>query len=742
MENSYLVIDTEGKDFITEIAIIKKGELIYEKFLESDEDLKEIYEIINNQTLIAHFAIHDKEILERSFQKINLKFEAKFICTYELAKSILDIEKYSLEILSIHLNLKVNNKFFNSDLAHRASYDAIFTYKLYNKLLDIQSTLNKAKKVNPFSSSKVDNPFQYHFDFTKIYQREFNYLLSILDEIKQDKNHQTKSVVILGEAGSGKTHLMMRFVKYSSKTNRFLFIRHPNDSESIIFHIYSRILESFVQKIDNSKYSQLEYLLAKSFSKIIIENMPQKPTQIQMKILDLLKQNHLNIYEIISANQKNIVTIMKLMLQWWEKNYSANEIAVNILKALVKYAQYKDPVRKKIIINYLSANHLEEEELEKVGLDSWKSISREEFSLEAISLFGKLSIFDEPMILCFDQLESLINDEVLLRKFGESLKEIITHTPNSLIILNLFPNKWEYFLDFFDSSIIDRIGNDIISLPKISKTEIKNLLREKAMFYGINLDYIFQTKHYDKIIKYPSIRTNINYANHYYKHIIHKIPIPKISTNTLEDKFIQLLQRVEKLEKMLKITKPKKELDNSIDEYLEKIYKQKYKEYQELSIIDDKDEKGKLKTILLTIKDLYSIEIDFFKLRRVLPEHIIVKKDNLSYAIGFLNLNGVSFSSRIKNYTNLMLSYPNIYFRIFRDDRENRLSKTLRELITKFNQKGKFIFLKQDEKVIFETLYQVVEDYNNKDTNYNINELMESFIIKFSNFWLSKFLTK
>ena len=588
----------------------------------------------------------------------------------------------------------------------------------------------------------MDNPFQNHFDFTKLYKNEFEYLLSILDEIKNDKNHQTKSTIILGEAGSGKTHLMMRFVKSTSQTNRFLFIRHPNDSESVIFHIYSRILESFVKKIDNSKYSQLEYLLAKSFSKIIIQNFQNNPNQTQKKVIDILKENHLNIYTKIGTTQRNWQVITKFMVEWWEKTYSNNEISINLLKGLIKFVQYKDKYKKEIIVKYLSGYELENEEIEKVGLENWNKISREEFSLEAISLFGKLSIFDEPMILCFDQLESLINDDILFRKFGEALKEIITHTPNSLVVLNLFPDKWEYFLDFFDTSITDRIGNEVISLPKITKNEMKTILKEKAKFYNINLDYIFTNQHYEQITKYPSIRTNINYANHYFRHIIHKTPLPKVTSNSLEEKFIQLLERVEKLENMLKIQTPKIEKNNSIDEYLTKLYNQKQKEYQELSIIDDKDEKGKLKTILLTLQEIYPIEIDFFKIKRVLPEHLIVKKDSLSYAIGFLNLNGVMFSSRIKNWTNLMLNNNEIYFRIFRDERENKLSKTLNDLIVKFNQKGKFIFLNQENKVIFEVLYQIIEDYRNKDINFELKELIENFISKYSDFWLSKFLAK
>ena len=246
----YLVIDTEGGDFVDEIAIIdKKGELIYEKFFKEKDEIKECFELLQNKNLVAHSAKHDKEILEKSFKEVGLDFKANFICTFEMAKELIQIESYSLKNLSWYFDLKYNNKFFNEDLAHRASYDAIFTYKLYNKLLEIDDTKEWAKKYNPFSSSKVDNPFQDHFDYKEIYKNEFNYLTSILDEVKQDKNHQTKSVVVLGEAGSGKTHFMMRFLKNSSNTNRFLFIRQPNDEDSVIFHIYLRILESFAKKI-------------------------------------------------------------------------------------------------------------------------------------------------------------------------------------------------------------------------------------------------------------------------------------------------------------------------------------------------------------------------------------------------------------------------------------------------------------------------------------------------------------
>jgi len=251
----------------------------------------------------------------------------------------------------------------------------------------------------------------------------------------------------------------MRFVKNVSKTNRFLFIRQPNNPNAVLFHIYARTLESFKEKIDHSKYSQLEYLLAKSFSKIIINDIQNnKITQVKSKIRDILSQNHLSIYEQFgkdSSKQKanNWKVLTKMMLKWLKSENASDLISENILKALLKYTYYKDESKREIILRYLGGNEIDAQELASVDLAPWDNHhTKEEFALQAISLFGKLSIFDEPMILCFDQLESMTYNDILLRNFGEALKEIVTHTPNSLIILNLFRPFSYYFQNFFDNS--------------------------------------------------------------------------------------------------------------------------------------------------------------------------------------------------------------------------------------------------------------------------------------------------
>ncbi|MFK5977074.1 MAG: hypothetical protein QM493_11275 [Sulfurovum sp.] len=598
---------------------------------------------------------------------------------------------------------------------------------------------------NPFSSSKVDDPFQEHFDDLSLYRDEFKNLLGIVKEIKNDTNAQTKTALVIGEAGNGKTHLMMRFLRSVSKTNRFLFVGKPNNKDSILFHTYTKILESFIQKIDESPYSQLEYLLAKSFSAIIIEFSKNS------KVIETLKKNHLNIYENFGGEgtdrrRNNWKILERNMLKWHRDNYGSDPISINILKALIKYTYYKDENKKDIVISYLSGRELDIEVLNSVDLEAWSSINLEEFSLKAISLFGKLSIFDEPLIISFDQLEAMSSDEDLLLSFGESVKELITVTPNSLVILNLFPNRWIEYEALFDGSFIDLVGKNRIMLETPNSRELKNMLQRRALASDIDLDILFEDRTiYKDILKQNSIRRVLNRASDYYKLYTQNIPLPKEIIVSLEDKVEALIKRIAYLEAREGIEHSPIEIKTefNIERYINKIHSQKLKEYDKKSIIDDKQDIDKLKYILNSLNEIYPIEINAFKSKRVLPEHIIIKTEKFSYVVGFLHLEGRLFVSRIKNFNELLEQHPEYYFRLFRDRRESIIKgKTSKDEQDRLNNSpnGKFMIMLQDDRVIYETIYQLIIDLQNRDIELPLKELMESIFALYKDFWLCKLL--
>jgi len=427
------------------------------------------------------------------------------------------------------------------------------------------------KKHNPFSHNRVDTPFQTHIDFKDVYIDEFNRLQSVIEDIQRDElNHQSKGAVVIGEPGMGKTHLMMRLAKERLTSNRLLFIRQPNNLNSVLYHIYSRVLESFVEKVPGSEYSQLEHLLAKSFARII-RQMSQasrssggilasiKPANKDKQILQIVSEHPLNLYQELGNDGSNKKReywqrIENMVTAWWKKNYSEGGQSTAFIQGIIKYCSYSDPNRRKLVGKWLSANELEAEELKSIGLKNWHDdISQEAFSLQAMSVFGKLSILDEPLILIFDQLEALGEgyNEDLLRSFGEAIKEIFTHVPNSLIILNLFPQRWEHFQMVFDGAVLDRVSQDKIVLTLPESGKLTEILALNAQSQGIDIDQFFTSEELADILSQKTIRNVLVRASDHYKHRVHGIYLPKRSTQKAASSEAIIAQQLQALEEKI-----------------------------------------------------------------------------------------------------------------------------------------------------------------------------------------------
>ncbi|GEM_PF-3044180 len=90
-------------------------------------------------------------------------------------------------------------------------------------VIDSQGKLIYEAFTEDHPNNRVDTPFQDHIDLQAVYHSEYEILKSIINDIKCDPNQQSKGAVVIGEAGAGKTHLMMRLAKERLKTNRLLF---------------------------------------------------------------------------------------------------------------------------------------------------------------------------------------------------------------------------------------------------------------------------------------------------------------------------------------------------------------------------------------------------------------------------------------------------------------------------------------------------------------------------------------
>lgn len=855
--NNFLVLDTEGKDILSELVLIDhRGELVYEGFVKNHpsndgirlncktlpEILQDFLKVSTGKIIICHFAEHDVKILHNSFKHAKITWQQRKIeCTWLMTKAQFpNLQSYALDYLSKYFNLTVQNKRFNARQAHRARYDALFTYQLYCKLtesqtmaantedkvtqLNIQATELKQKKANPFAANRVDTPFQTHADLVEIYQDQFKRLHALLEDIKNDKNHQSAGAVVIGEPGSGKTHLMMRLAKEVLKHNRLLFIRQPTHAKSVLFHTYSRILESLMQEVPNTPFSQLDYLLARSFSHIfqISATAPRSRLASLIKsknvkdefILNIIQEDALALFEKLGeeGSRKKLdywQQIEKHVTEWWREKFgNLGGYSPLILKGLMKYCSYSDPHKRQIVRNWLSVYEMESDELASVGLNTLgQEINKEDFALQAMGVFAKLSVMDEPLIIIFDQLEALgekTNQDILLG-FGTAVKEIFTHVQNSLIILNLYPERWEQFKQIFDGSIIDRISQSEIALNKPSDDKIKQILLLRAQPQQIEINKIFTKDDFNKILAQDSIRSILKWASHYYQFRVDGVPLPE-NLRTPVDKmreeiekltrlmqqmgkrYVELQKRVENLEKTANslptsvIKSPVQPtvpviaksvvaveknvpiesqpiefeiLDNNhlesseeFDEVIEYLIQQSEmiaKNYDKPTIVDDADDIGKLIIILQNFKLIRELELDHLRLgKRTLPEHVLVNATQ-PFVIGFLQVSPSQFVTRIKNFNELVINHKNIRFGLFRDTRQTPITgKVSREEIEKLHHaaNGKFIDMDKEGRLSFELIYRLITEIANKDVDFDLKLALSALEVHFKKSWLIQLLTR
>ena len=444
------------------------------------------------------------------------------------------------------------------------------------------------------------------------------------------------------------------------------------------------------------------------------------------------------------------------------------------MTGIVKFCSYTNPKYKSIVQRWLAADSLSQGDLDLVGLEDWQeSMGKEEFSLEAIAVFSKLSMLDEPLLMVFDQLESLglPHNKTLLLNFGEAVKEIFTHVPNSLIILNLFPDRWQQFQEMLSPAVVDRVSQVQIALQPPQLETLQQILQLRAQAIDVEITDLFTPEDLNVILHQPSIRGMLNCAANYFRYRVKGTPLPTLTTpkRTLAEPIVKPVeltirpvepitkavepiieptvklveQRLDRLESEMKklqqqiqdITLTTTETippEDELTQYLQTQRRSLYQEYQNPQITTDSDDLGKLTTITQAFQLILPLEIDYLRLgKRTLPEHLVLIGKR-KVAIGFLQIDGSSFTSRIKNWNELVVSDRSTHYQLWRDVRLPEIKgKVGRDEIEKLNysKHGTFLSMAEHERLDFELLYCLIIDIQNRDLEITLEEALQGAMI-------------
>lgn len=183
-----------------------------------------------------------------------------------------------------------------------------------------------------------------------------------------------------------------------------------------------------------------------------------------------------------------------------------------------------------------------------------------------------------------------------------------------------------------------------------------------------------------------------------------------------------------------------------LEEYLIEKENDLKQNYNKFWVINDFDDIGKLNVIVNAYRSIFNYEIERINLNsRVFPENIVVKQANNSkIAICFLNLEGNSFTARIKNLNGFAVTYKNIKFYLWRDCRRKAPNpKTVgKENLDRFQSYSNcfFYFMKQKDRLDFELVYKLILDIHNRDLDIDLELALKYLMTNFKDFWLFQWL--
>jgi KAP family P-loop domain len=264
----------------------------------------------------------------------------------------------------------------------------------------------------------------------------------LLDRIAED--HRTRTLMLEGETGSGKTYLLGRIQRTFKSKAFFVYVEPFTASDYIWRHILRYTVDSLLEVPEGEKESQLiKWLQGLSEFK-------------NRSFLDWLRG-------------ERQVFIRKLLDVYPTGIYNAQDF-FGVLYDLT------EPRLANLACEWLRGDDLDEELLRKIGVQN--AIDSEDAAQKMLSNFGRIAAATQPIVLCFDQLDNIARKSDgtidLPTLFGVNS---IVHTQklkNFLVMISIITDTWKQNAPRIQATDRDRIDS-IVQLKQINLDQAEAL---------------------------------------------------------------------------------------------------------------------------------------------------------------------------------------------------------------------------------------------------------------------------
>lgn len=399
--------------------------------------------------------------------------------------------------------------------------------------MDATTSLDIFRQHNPFTSSSVGDPWDATYpDVLSINEHAFRGLCQLIDQKTRNPALNCAGVMV-GEVGSGKTHLLGRILQHSQQSRRpfaFAYIQPLEDPEQTYRYLLREIMVNLFHPMDASlNTTQFRRLV----TRVVLESIPDRPLGPRLTVTPAM----------FAAMRQQAVRVLSTAYP---------SISVRFVHVLLHYAALE---RRTTAMHWLAGQTLDEADAALLQVPDRAQASAPMLEEEARDLLSSLGYllarYGQPLVVCFDRLENLETDEQI-HALGKMMEFLVDRAQAMLPIACFRGIQWE-------EKFRHKLNQHVSSRLETNKFELRGCTPEQALdivgsrlatvpgnqaddpFFPFDAEELLKTFH----LGLYSPRRVITMANQRLRQILDEEPLPPMSpAQKLQEAFASQYQAI------------------------------------------------------------------------------------------------------------------------------------------------------------------------------------------------------
>ncbi|MDR3110093.1 MAG: ATP-binding protein, partial [Planctomycetaceae bacterium] len=327
-----------------------------------------------------------------------------------------------------------------------------------------QQVVDSMKQRQPFSSGMAYDPWassssqQVQLDVADINKTSYEKICSLIAQ-KVEQPQVPLAGLILGEAGSGKTHFLRRILQYIDKTDAlefFCVLKPLFDPNLPLQHLLQAIGHDLAySKPDTPEHSQLDYFVAKIFIDCVVDELEKTSHKLSeddrtrnSKFLEKCEENPYHVFttkKYLKRIQNTAVEYLLHLHPDFDKTF---------LKVLLQYCEDN---KRDIVREWLRGNSLNESDCRLLDIPFQEDVSLAAVQTRLTTFYRLFERYHFTLVLCFDQLDDLYGVEEI-RSFGKMINFVVNQTTAIVPLVFVRGDNWDTrFRALLDPATVQRL---------------------------------------------------------------------------------------------------------------------------------------------------------------------------------------------------------------------------------------------------------------------------------------------